>query len=49
MLKQVNLASKSDIVNFLFDNQVKNVTSSKNELSEVSKKVLIKQSQQKDY
>ena len=52
-LKQANLASKSDIVSFLnqtdFDNQVKNVTSSKNELSELSKKVLIKQSQKKDY
>ena len=44
-LTQVNLASKSDIVNFLnqtdFDNQVKNITSSKNELSELSKTVLI--------
>ena len=52
-LKQANAARKSDIVIFLnktdFDNQVKNVTSSKNQLSELSKKVLIKQSHKKDY
>ena len=42
-LKQASLASKSDIANFVnktdFDNQVKNVTSNKNELNELSKKV----------
>ena len=52
-LKQGNLASKSDILNFLsktdFDNQVKSITSSKNKLSGQSKNVLIKQSQQKNY
>ena len=36
ILKQVNLASKSDFVNKTdFDNQVKNVTSNKNELNEL--------------
>ena len=40
ILKQVNLASKSDFVNKTdFDNQVKNVTSNKNELNELAKKV----------
>ena len=52
-LKQANVARKSDIVNFLnktdFNKQVKNVTSRKNQLSDLSKKVLIKQSQKKDY
>ena len=42
-LKQASLASKSDIANFVnktyFDNQVKNVTSNKNELNQLSKKV----------
>ena len=42
-LKQANLASKSDIANFVkkteFDNKPKNVTSNKNELNELSKKV----------
>ena len=42
-LKQASLASKSDIANFVnktdFDNQVKNVTSNKNELNELAKKV----------
>ena len=42
-LKQASLASKSDIANFVnktdFDNQVKNVTSNKNELNKLSKKV----------
>ena len=38
-----NLVSKSDIANFVkktdFDNQLKNFTSNKNELNELSKKV----------
>ena len=39
-LKQASLASKSDIVNkTYFENQVKNVTSNKNELNKLSKKV----------
>ena len=42
-LKQSNLASKSDIANFVneidFGNQVKCVTSNKNELNELSEKV----------
>ena len=42
-LKQANLASKSDIANFVkktyFDNKLKNFTSNKNELNELSKKV----------
>ena len=42
-LKRANLASKSDIVNFVnktdFDNKLKDVTSNKNELNEISKKV----------
>ena len=42
-LKQTNLASKSDIVNLVrktdFDNKLKSVTSNKNELNELSKKV----------
>ena len=42
-LKQANLASKSDIANFVnktdFDNKLKDVTSNKNELNELSKKV----------
>ena len=42
-LEQANLASKSDIVNFLkktdFENKLKDVTSNKNELHELSKKV----------
>ena len=42
-LKQANLASKRHIGNFVnkadFDNQVKNITSNKNELNELSKKV----------
>ena len=42
-LKQANLACKSDIANFEyktdFDNQIKNVTSRKNELNELSNKV----------
>ena len=42
-LKWANLASKSDIANFVnktnFDNHVKNVTLNKNELNEISKKV----------
>ena len=41
-LKQANLASKSDIANFVknrnFDNKLKDVTSNKNELNELSKK-----------
>ena len=41
-LKQVNLASKTDIDNFAkkidFNNQVQNFTSNKNELNELSKK-----------
>ena len=49
-LKRANLASKSDIPNFVnksdFDNKLKNVTSNKNELNELSKK--LKQYQQKD-
>ena len=42
-LKQSNLASKSDIANFVnetdFENQVKCVRSKKNELNELSEKV----------
>ena len=42
-LKQTNLASKSNIANFVkkadFDNKLKDVTSNKNELNELSKKV----------
>ena len=42
-LKQANLASKNDIANFVsktdFDNKLKDVTSNKNELNELSKKV----------
>ena len=42
-LKPANLASKSDIANFVkkryFDNKLKDVTSNKNELNELSKKV----------
>ena len=42
-LKQANLASKSDIANFvkktIFDENLKTVTSSKNELNELSKNV----------
>ena len=42
-LKRANLASKSDIANFVkktdFDNKRKDVTSNKNELNELSKKV----------
>ena len=42
-LKQVNLASKTDIDNFAkkidFNNQLQNFTSNKNELNELSKKV----------
>ena len=42
-LKQANLASKSEIAKFVnktdFHNQVKNVTSNKNELNELSRKV----------
>ena len=42
-LKRANLASPSDIANSVnktdFDNQVKNVTSNKNELNDLSKKV----------
>ena len=49
-LKQANLASKSDVANFVknavFDIKVKNVTSNKNELNELLKK--LKQYQQKD-
>ena len=49
-LKQANLLSKSDIFNFVkktdFDNKIKGITSSKNELNELSKK--LKQYQQKD-
>ena len=41
-LKWANLASKSDIANFVketdFDNKLKGVTSNKNELNELSKK-----------
>ena len=40
-LKQRNLASKNDIVNFVkksdFDNKLKDVISNKNELNELSK------------
>ena len=40
-LKQVDLASKNDVVNFVkkadFDNKLKDVTSNKNELNELSK------------
>ena len=51
-LKQANLASKSDIANFVkkttdFHNKLKDATSNKNELNEISKKKL-KQYQQKD-
>ena len=42
-LKQANLASKSDVANFVknavFDIKVKNVTSNKNELNELLKKL----------
>ena len=42
-LKQADLASKNDVVNFVkkadFDNKLKDVTSNKNELNELSKKV----------
>ena len=42
-LKQANLPSKSDIVSFAkkadFDNKLKNVSSYKSELNELSKKV----------
>ena len=42
-LKQSNLASKIDIANFLkkkdFNNKIKDVTSNKNELNELSKRV----------
>ena len=42
-LKQANLASKSDIANFVnktdFNNKLKDVTSNKNELNELPKKV----------
>ena len=48
-LKRENLASKSDIANFVnkidFANKLKDVTSNKNELNELSKK--LKQYQQK--
>ena len=41
-LKQANLGSKSDIANFVkktnFENKLKDVTSNKNELNELSKK-----------
>ena len=41
-LKRANLASKSNIANFVkktdFDNKLKDVTSNKNELNELSKK-----------
>ena len=49
-LKRANLASKNDTANLVnktdFDNQAKNVTSNKNELNKLSKK--LKQYQQKD-
>ena len=54
-LKQTNLASKRDIVNFVnktdFHNQVKHVTSNKNELNELSKKVkaILTKGQTKDF
>ena len=42
-LKQANLARESDIVNFVrnkdLDNKLRNITSNKNELNELSKKV----------
>ena len=42
-LKQANSASQSDIANFVgktdFDNQLKDVTSNKNELNELSNQV----------
>ena len=42
-LKRTNLASKTDIANFVkktdFDNKLRDVTSNKNELNELSKKV----------
>ena len=42
-LKQANLPSKSDIISFVkkedFDNKLKNVSSYKSELNELSKKV----------
>ena len=42
-LNRANLASKSDTANFLnktdFDNQVKNVTSNKNNFNDLSKKL----------
>ena len=42
-LKQADLASKIDVVNFVkkadFDNKLKDVTSNKNELNELSKQV----------
>ena len=42
-LKQANLASESDIANFVkktnFDNKLKNITSDKNELNKLSKNV----------
>ena len=49
-LKRENLASKSDIANFIkktdFDNKLKDVTLNENELNELSKN--LKQYQQKD-
>ena len=49
-LKQENLASKNETANFVnktdFDNKLKDFTSNKNELNELSKK--LKQYQQKD-
>ena len=48
-LKQANLTSKKDIANFVkktdFDHKLKNVTSNKSELTELSKK--LKKYQQK--
>ena len=45
-LKQANLASKNDIANFVkktdFDNKLKNDTSNKNDLNELSKYVKAK-------
>ena len=44
-LKQANLASKNDIANFVknkdFNEKLKTVTSNKNELNELSKKVKV--------
>ena len=43
-VKQANLANKNDIANFVkkcFDNKLRDVTSNKNELNELSKNVKV--------